>query len=149
MRLALMAAALAAAAATPLFARGTVELTRAVFHERIGDSRSGRTIAPAGDLRKGDSVILVVRWNNSNGARGFTVSSPVPTALTYRSSSLDNQTVSVDGGISWGPLEAMHIREAGGKRRASPEDVTHLRWRITAQQAARGSGQLTYSAIVR
>ncbi len=149
MRLAIMAAALAAAAAAPLLARGSVELTRAVFHERIGDSRSGRTIAPATNLRKGDNVILVVRWNHTNGAKGFTVSSPVPKTLSYRSSSLDNQTVSVDGGKSWGPLEAMHLREAGSKRRASPEDVTHLRWRITAQEAARGSGQLTYSAIVR
>lgn len=149
MRLGIFGAAIAMACAAPLFAGGTIELTRSVFHERISESRAGRTVVPAQELRKGDNVILIVRWNSKERKEAFTVSAAIPSTLTYRASSVDEQTVSIDGGKSWGRLNSLMIRDGTGKRLASPEDVTHLRWRISAVQAARGSGQLTYSAIVR
>ena len=149
MRLGIFGAAIAMACAAPLLAGGTIELTRSVFHERIGDSGAGRTVVPARELRKGDNVILVVRWNSKERRQAFNVSAAIPSTLTYRASSVDDQTVSIDGGKSWGRLDALVVRDGAGKRFASPEDVTHLRWRIGAREAARGSGQLTYSAIVR
>ena len=45
----------------------------------------------------------------------------------------------------WGKLDDLRI----GNRIATPEDVTHVRWHVPANQAARGAGEITYSAIVR
>ena len=36
-----------------------------------------------------------------------------------------------------------------GMRLATPEDVTHVRWRVPADHAAAGRGQIAYSGIVR
>ena len=56
---------------------------------------------------------------------------------------------STDGGRNWGQLGIMRMRDRDGTRLASPEDVTHLRWRVADSEAARGSGRFTYSALVR
>jgi hypothetical protein len=53
--------------------------------------------------------------------------------------------VSVDGGKTWGKLGKLRI----GSRLATPEDVTHVRWRISAAHAALGRGDIAYSGIVR
>ena len=52
---------------------------------------------------------------------------------------------SVDGGRTWGKLGNLRM----GGRYATPEDVTHVRWRIAPGHAARGSGHIAYSGIVR
>ena len=36
-----------------------------------------------------------------------------------------------------------------GSRMATPEDVTHVRWRVAPATAAQGQGRIAYSAIVR
>jgi hypothetical protein len=36
-----------------------------------------------------------------------------------------------------------------GSRQATPEDITHVRWRISGLRARSGSGSITYSGIVR
>jgi hypothetical protein len=59
------------------------------------------------------------------------------------------EEISIDGGRSWGKLGMLMIRDTSGTRLASPEDVTHVRWRIPASVAARGTGTIAYSAIVR
>jgi hypothetical protein len=132
-------AAPAAALATPL-----VALDSAVFVERI---RPGavRLLEPARQLRRGDRLIYVVSWQRFGGTGGFTVTNPLPRAVSYQRSAAGDEEVSIDGGKRWGKLEALHI----GARSATPEDVTHLRWRVAPQHAAKGSGRITYSAIVR
>lgn len=135
--------------AAPASAGSSVQLTRAVFHETAKPGTGAKTVNPASELRRGDTVILVVRWTNAEPASAFTVSSAIPEKLSYQASSRDAQVVSVDGGKSWGLLNQLTIRNQGTTRRATPEDVTHLRWRISRREAATGSGQLTYSAIVR
>lgn len=139
----------AATIGTAAFAQNTVELSRAVFVERHSAGNVERKLQPAQEFRKGDTVILVVRWTAHNGSAPFTVSSAIPASLQFQQSSKDGQTVSVDGGKNWGKLGALHKGTGRGKRVASPEDVTHLRWRIPSRLAAKGSGQITYSAIVR
>ena len=77
------------------------------------------------------------------------MTSPVPRSLAYQEASLDGAEVSTDGGRSWGKLGQLRIRDAGGVRLASPEDVTDLRWHVSGREAAQGKGRVTYSAIVR
>lgn len=134
-----LSAPVVATAASPL-----VALDSAVYVERVVPQK-GRMLQPASTLRRGDRVVYVVSWYRMGGQGGFTVTNPLPKKVYYQGSADGREEVSIDGGRSWGRLESMRV----GNRLATPEDVTHVRWRVPASEAARGSGQITYSAIVR
>ncbi len=127
------------AAAAPL-----VALDSDVFVERFVPNK-GRLLQPANALRRGDRVVYIVSWTRMGGAGGFIVTNPLPRQVYFQGSADGREEVSVDGGRTWGKLESLRI--AG--RLATPEDVTHVRWKVAPNEAARGTGQITYSAIVR
>jgi hypothetical protein len=129
----------AGALASPL-----VSIDSAVFVERI-DPASGRTLAPVKQLRRGDRVVYMVAWTRMGGQGGFTVTNPLPDAVAYQRSADGTEEVSIDGGRTWGRLAQLRK----GERSATPEDVTHVRWRVSPREAALGYGRITYSAIVR
>lgn len=131
------------AGATPGMARVAVD--SAIYVERREDLR--RVLEPADRLHPGDRVVTVVTWKRAapgaHGASGgFTVTNPLPRALAYQGSGADAEEVSIDGGRNWGRLDALRI----GQRRATPEDVTHVRWRVASPAP---EGRIAYSAIVR
>ncbi|MFN3517405.1 MAG: hypothetical protein ACK4YM_09635 [Novosphingobium sp.] len=136
-------AAPAIALATPLVAP-LVALDSAVFVERVMPGK-GRLLQPAKALKRGDRVVYVVSWYRMGGQGGFTVTNPLPNKVYFQGSADGREEVSIDGGKTWGRLDALRT----GNRLATPEDVTHVRWRVPAHEAARGQGQITYSAIVR
>lgn len=116
----------------------------AVYVERSSNG-NGRRLEPADRLARGDRVVTVVTWYRMGGDGGFVITNPLPQRLAYQRSARDGQEVSVDGGRTWGRLGSLRI----GNRVASPEDVTHMRWRIPAYSAARGRGQIAFAGIVR
>lgn len=132
--------------AVPLVAAAApqVALGSAIYVERVVQGK-GRMLQPANALKRGDRVIYVVSWTRMGGQGGFTVTNPLPRKVYYQGSADGREEVSLDGGRSWGRLDVLRV----GDRLATPEDVTHVRWRVPANEAARGSGQITYSAIVR
>lgn len=137
-------AALATAFATPALAAPVVSLDTAVFVERNRDDQV-RSLEPAQSLRRGERVVYVVTWYRLGGDGGFTITNPMPRTVAYQASARDDEQVSIDGGRSWGRLADLRV----GDRTASPEDVTHVRWRITRPDAAQGRGRIAYSGIVR
>jgi hypothetical protein len=139
-----LATSLALCAPAVAVAAPLVALDSAVFVERV---RPGavRLLEPARQLKRGDRLVYVVSWQRFGGNGGFTVTNPLPRTVSYQRSAAGDEEVSVDGGKRWGKLEALRI----GARSATPEDVTHLRWRVAPEQAAKGTGRITYSAIVR
>lgn len=141
-------AALASLAATPAGARQLVSLDSAVFVERQ-QTGNIRSLEPVEHLTRGDRVVTVVTWQRvspgANGTGSFTVTNPLPRAIAYQTSARDDEEVSIDGGRTWGKLGMLRV----GSRMATPEDVTHVRWRITPTTAAKGRGQIAYSGIVR
>ena len=124
-----------------------VALDSAVFVERTREDSSGivRSLEQPGTLRRGDRIVGVVTWYRFGGSGGFTVTNALPRGVYYQGSAADEEQVSVDGGRNWGQLGALHL----GARLATPEDVTHVRWRVPAASAARGRGRIAYSGIVR
>ncbi len=126
----------------PAAAEPAVSTQSAVFVERR-QSDATRRLEPADRLVRGDRVITVVNWSRAApSSSAFVITNPLPSAVAYQASAWDDQDVSVDGGRTWGRLERLRM----GKRFATPEDVTHVRWRIPA---ARTRGQIAYSGIVR
>lgn len=124
--------------------RPAVATDSAVYVERNAPG-AARRLEPARTLSRGDRIVTVVTWYRMGGQGGFVITNPLPARLAYQESAQDNQEVSVDGGRTWGRLDAIHI----GSRMATPEDVTHVRWRIPATMAAQGRGQIAYAGIVR
>lgn len=139
------------AATHPASAESIWRPAHAVYVEKAPAAglRPARLLEPAGKMSPGDRVVLVLDWRAPEKPGGFTLTSPVPKALSYERSSNGMEEISVDGGRSWGRMGILTIRDPEGARLATPEDVTHVRWRIPAQTAARGSGRIAYSAIVR
>lgn len=117
-----------------------VRLDSSVFVE--SQAAGARVLQPARRLAPGDRVVTVLSWHRQQGDSSFTVTNPMPRTLAYQGSAAEDEEVSVDGGKTWGRLGTLRI--AG--RMATPEDVTHVRWRIATSGA---SGKIAYSAIVR
>ncbi len=133
------------AAASPGSAAPLVSLDTAVFveHQESGDVRR---LEPAQSFKRGDRVVTIVRWRRLGGSNGgFTLVNPLPHAIAYQASASDSEEVSTDGGRNWGQIGTLRF----GNRLATPEDVTHVRWRVPATSAAAGRGQIAYSGIVR
>ena len=152
MRIGILLGAAAAIIASAVQAQSTLGTSRAVYVERVAnltDGRMMRAIEPAQGLRSGDRVVLMVEWQATPAPDGLTVASAVPRALAFQRSSKDEVEISVDGGKKWGKLGQMRIRDGNALRLASPEEVTHLRWRVGANQRGNAANRLTYSAIVR
>ena len=117
-----------------------IALGSAVYVERVEDD--SRVLVPASRFTRGDRVVAVVTWRRAGPGGRFTVTNPLPRGLYYQGSASDDGEVSVDGGRTWGKLGDLRL----GDRLATPEDVTHLRWRVASAAAA---GRIAYSAIVR
>ncbi len=124
----------------PAFAGPPVALNSAVFVER--SNAQSRVLQPATRLAPGDRVVTILTWRRAVSDSQFTLSNPLPRSLYYQGSADGDEEVSVDGGKSWGRIGSLRFNE----RLATPEDVTHIRWRIISSQA---SGKIAYSAIVR
>ena len=135
-------------APAPIRAAEPVAVANSVYVEREVDS--ARVLEPASELRRGDRLVYIVSWKAAgNRAEQFTITNPLPRAVSYQRSASGAEVVSVDGGRTWGKLGELRIRDGARMRDASPEDVTHIRWRVPAQLAMAGSGKLTWSGIVR
>lgn len=135
----------AALVAQPINAADKVEISRGIYVE---DLAADGTLAlePASMLRKGDSVVLVISWRARNAAKGFTLASAIPGALSFQKSSTEATEISTDGGRSWRRLDHGARRAREGYNAPSPDAITHLRWRVAPDKER---GQVTYRAIVR
>ncbi|WP_170002682.1 hypothetical protein [Pseudopontixanthobacter vadosimaris] len=131
--------------AQPIAAAGKVEISRGIYVENM-TADGTLALEPASMLREGDSVVLVISWRVQDAARGFTMASAVPGALSFQRSSTEAAEISTDGGRSWRRLDRAGRQTGETYQAPSPGAITYLRWRIAPD---RNSGQITYRAIVR
>ena len=135
MRRLLATLALLAMFTGPLSAQ-EVRLHSALYAETL-DRRAGETVRQIERIetvRAGMRLVTIVHWQNE-GVRGFDLTVPVPPRVAIAGA--NDAHYSHDGGRSW--------TAAPGNRTA----ITHLRWRIAERDARRGTGRVSYSAIVR
>ncbi|MDX3909025.1 MAG: hypothetical protein QHC67_04320 [Sphingobium sp.] len=131
-----------------------VKLVAQTFVERVStdvNGRQRRILVQPQELGRGDRLVFLVRYRNEGSApvRGFAVTNPVPTALQIDTTQPQMQ-VSVDHGRSWGRIEALSVATPlGGTRRATPADVTHVRWNVPRPVRPGQEGRISYRATVR
>ena len=137
----------------PLAHAAPVTVANTVFVERevaIGNGEVARVLEPAQTLRRGDRLVYVVSWRAPQArSEHLTITNPLPRTIAYERSASGDEDVSVDGGRSWGKLDALRVHDGAVWRYATPQDVTHIRWKVPPQLALAGSGRLTWSGIVR
>ena len=153
MKLKIAATLLALSGGAQLATAAPVSVANSVFVERevsTGNGSSARVLEPAQTLRRGARLIYVVSWRapQSRG-ENLTITNPLPRTIAYERSADGGEDVSVDGGRSWGKLDDLRVRDGSVRRYATPQDVTHIRWKVPPQLALAGSGRLTWSGIVR
>ena len=155
MRLALaaMIAAIAALAA-PARAAPPMELAGYVERETVTTGASGEPVverAAPQVVVPGDRLIFGTRFTNTGSApvEDFVVSNPVPPSVAVTGEIDPAQTVSVDGGKTWGRIAALTVPDSqGDPRPATPADITHMRWTIPVV-APGASGRVEFPVTVR
>jgi hypothetical protein len=136
-------------------ARQPVSLASSVFVEKIDNDASGqqrRMLSVPGQLGQGDRLVFVLRYRNdgTTPVSGFAVTNPVPQSIRLDMGAHPDMQVSVDGGRNWGRLDGLQVRTPfGGTRRATADDITHVRWTVNAPVSPGAVGQIAYRGTVR
>ncbi len=129
-------------------------LATRLFVERTDtdiNGRARRTLMEAGRGLPGYPVVHVIDWRNdsSEPVQGLTVTRALPAGARLEAAA-QGAIVSVDGGNRWGRLDQLWMpTPLGGVRRATIEDVTHVRWRLTQQIAPGAAGRVSYRTTSR
>lgn len=142
---------------TPGFARASdaVSLSSEVFVEKTvtGDDGKTRILLDQPKLvMPGDNLVFVLKYRNASAepAANFSVTNPLPAAVSFRDTGGEKALYSVDGGRNWGMISTLKIRERTGRlRSARPDDVTHVRWTFRQPLPAGATGKLTFRGTVR
>ncbi len=142
---------------TPGFAwaSSSVSLASQVFVEKAVTDDDGRTrivLDEPKQVTPGDNLVFVLRYRNTGEepATNFSVTNPLPKAVSFREAPGNGARFSVDGGKNWGTLNALVIHGSDGHaRRARPDDVTHVRWTFRQPLPAGRAGQITFRGTVR
>ena len=151
----ILPAILAVAVAAPLTAQEQpIELAGDVKLALVTTDDSGQTttsyVAPE-KVVPGDRLLFTTNFRNSGAelVENFAVTNPLPGAVQLASDADPALLVSVDGGKTWGQLDALSVaQEDGSSRAAKHSDVTHVRWTLASVQPGE-SGRVEYPAIVR
>lgn len=127
-----------------------------IVHE---DGTKEVKIVPAETISPGEVIIFSLAYTNggSQAAHGVVVDNPIPDGTAYVLNSATQGggelVFSIDGGKSFKmpTLLTYEVSKPDGsaeKRVASPEEYTHIRWRIEEVPAGTG-GELTYRVKVK
>ena len=148
-----LAGSLAAATPAKAPASGQVVMQGDVKAEKtvVVNGVSKVQLVAANHVFPGDRLLFATNYHNTAlvPATNFTVTNPVPAAVTVTPESAAALVVSVDGGKTWGRITELSVADGkGGRRPALASDVTHVRWTIASIPPG-ASGRVEYHAVVR
>jgi uncharacterized repeat protein (TIGR01451 family) len=136
-------------------AADNVRLSSEVFVEKMEAAPGGKARVVLHQPKlvvPGDRLVFVLSYRNEGPttASNFTVTNPMPSAVSFAEAPGAQAQYSVDGGRIWGMLATLKLRESDGKWRAArPDDVTHVRWILRQPLPSGSGGKLTFRGIVR
>lgn len=152
----LLAAGLVAAAMPAIAAAGPLQVTSSIMVEHRAAAADGTTrvsLVKAAKVVPGAAVVFVTHYANvgRQPIADLVLADPIPASIAYRAASPGSPApeVSVDG-RTFGPLSTLRMPLAqGGTRAATPDDVTAVRWRLTAPLAPGEHGERAFRAILK
>jgi uncharacterized repeat protein (TIGR01451 family) len=146
-----------AALPLPALAAPKLDLKTEAFREVEQTGKDGKKTKAMVELKKatpGDKVIYVITYHNigNETVDNVKVDNPVPKGLIYEPGSAQGAgtrfEVSIDGGHHYGQLETMKVTADGQSRPARAEDVTNVRWTLTAPLKPEAQGSVSYRALL-
>lgn len=145
---------LGAAVATPALA-GPLDLSTRITAEarvRLPDGSTRIDQVPPTRAVPGDRMTVTLAYRNT-GAQpigDLVLANPVPRGLAYRGPAPGSPEpeVSTDG-QRFAALAALDVAAPAGRRAATADDVTHVRWRLTRPVAAGTAGTLSFRAVLK
>ena len=142
------------AAADVLISAGAVEKVVSMEYE---DGSTETEYVPAGDMEPGEELAYVVNFRNEgpDPENGVVMTVPVPDDMVYVEDSAiadadaEEASVdfSVDGGKSFAPREGLVVADGEETRRASADEITHVRWTF-ARVVPGEEGILAFHAVL-
>lgn len=150
------ATGLMAVAAPAIAVAGPLQVTSSVMVEHRAAAADGTTriaLVTATKVLPGDRVVFVTRYANTGRQpiADLVLADPIPASIAYRAPNPGSPApdLSVDG-RNFGPLAGLRVAlPAGGSRAATADDVTAVRWRLTAPLAPGAHGELAFRAILK
>ena len=135
---------------------GPLEITSSMMVESRSAAADGTTrvsLVKPKSVAPGDHIVFVLAYHNvgRQPLSNVVLANPLPRAIAFRSASPGSPApeVSVDG-QNYGALASLRVRAPDGSTRpASPDDVTHVRWRIASPLAAGSQGQFAFQAVLK
>lgn len=156
------AAATAKPAANPAVARAGVTISSEAMVERVvkgADGKSSITLKNPNQtiVVPGDKVVFTLTYQNRGAepATDFRAVNPMPGSIEFVEAQEDWADVSVDGGVNWGKLVNLKVKDAATagvvpvERAASPKDVTHVRWIFANPIAVGAKGSVSFRGTVK
>jgi uncharacterized repeat protein (TIGR01451 family) len=153
---------LALAAAAPLAlgsANASMTARQVVEKEVVTASADGKETVkrvPADKVTPGETVVYSIRYKNdgAEAAADIVLVMPVPKEVAYVEGSVEGEetasiSFSADGGDTYVARGRLTIVEGGEARPARGDEITHIKWTLTAPVAAKAEGEVSYKAVLR
>lgn len=145
-------AALAANANAEIIAAQTVE-KEVVTRDAQGRETTSRIAAEK--VTPGETVVYSLNFKNASAqpADDIVLVMPVPEAVGYVEGSIDGAPASIsfsaDGGETYVPRGRLTIVENGEPRAASGDEITHIKWTLSAPVAPQAEGWVSFKGVLR
>ncbi len=153
---------LALVAAAPLaFSAAEAAMTarQVVEKEVVATAPNGEETVrrvPADKVTPGETVVYSIRYENDGAAPAadIVLVMPVPKEVAYVEGSVGGEdtasvSFSADGGETYVARGRLTIVEGGETRPARGDEITHIKWTLTAPVPAKTGGEVSYKAVLR
>jgi uncharacterized repeat protein (TIGR01451 family) len=155
-RLTFLTLALAQIAAGPAFAAMTAkQIVEKEVIVRSADGKETIKREAADKVTPGETIIYSIKYQNDSAeaAKDIVLVMPVPKEVAYVEGSVSGDDTSVafsaDGGKTYVARGRLTVEEGGESRPARGDEITHIRWTLSAAVLPKGEGEVSYKAILR
>ena len=157
---------LAFAAAAPLISAAALGSAHAAMTARQVVEKEVVTAAPNGEetvtrvpadkVTPGETVVYSIRYKNESAAPAgdIVLVMPVPKEVAYVEGSVAGAekasiSFSADGGATYVARGRLTVVEGGEPRPARGDEITHIKWSLSAPVGPQAEGEVSYKAVLR